>query len=272
MRRLPALVSCALLLSGCASMQRLAAAAFAAPSLHLDRATVASLDIDGASAALDFTLDNPNDVAFRVAGATWRLEVEEVQVTEGELPGGVSLPARGTAAFTVAVRLRWAEVEWLAGLARRQARVDYRIHGLIAIETPAGLIEVPYQHRGELPVPRPPELRLAGASVDMTSLTDLELDLSIDAENLNGFELPGAILRFELLLNGVPVATGREATLEPLDAGGEVRLTVPIRVSLIGAGRALSSFHGGGELRLRGTVRAGGLESPVDLKLEVGRR
>jgi hypothetical protein len=84
--------------------------------------------------------------------------------------------------------------------------------------------------------------------------------------------LPGATLRFDLLLNDVPVATGREATLEPLGAGGAARLMVPIRVSLLGAGRALSTMHGGAELRLRGAVRAGGLERPVDLKMEVGKR
>jgi LEA14-like dessication related protein len=272
MRRLSALLASAALLAGCASVQRLAAAALSPPRLHFDQATVTSLDLEGTTVLLAFTLENPNDVELRVASATWRLEVEEARVSEGELPGGVTLPSRGTAPFAVTVRLRWADVARLAEQARRQSQVAYRIGGVIGVETPVGVVALPYHHQGRLPVPSLPALRLANASVDMTSLTDLELDLTLDVENPNGFMLPGATLRFDVLLNDVPVATGREATLGPLDASGAARLTVPIRVSLLGAGRALSTLHGGAELRLRGVVRAGGLETPVDVRMDLGNR
>ena len=76
-----------------------------------------------------------------------------------------------------------------------------------------------------------------------------------------------------MLVNEVAVATGREATLAPLEAGGQSRFSLPLRVSLLGAGRAAATLGGGtGELRLRGRVRAGGLERPIDLRLELGRR
>lgn len=272
MRRLAALLASAVLLSGCASVQRLAAAAITPPRLHFERATLAALDLEGTTVVLAFTVENPNDLSLRVASATWRLDVEEARVSEGELPGGATLPARGTAPFAVSVRLRWAEVSRLAERARRQPEVAYRIGGVIGVETPVGTLELPYHHEGRLPVPKLPELRLARASVDMASLTELELQLTLEVVNPNGFMLPGAALRFDLLLNGVAVATGREATVSALDASGTARLTVPIRVSLLGAGRALSGLHGGGELRLRGVVRAGGLETPVDLVLDFGKR
>ncbi len=272
MRRLSALFLLATLLSGCASMQRLAASAIASPRLQFEKATVTALDLDGTTVVLDFTLENPNDIAFRVAGATWRLDVEGSRLGEGELPGGVTLPSRGKAPFAVTVRLRWADLARLTEQVRRQAEVAYRVAGVIRVETPIGVLELPYRHEGRLPVPRLPALRLAGASVDVNSFTELELELTLDVENTNGFMLPGATLRFDVLLNGVPVATGREATLQPLGAGGEARLRLPIRVSLLGAGRALSTIHGSSELRLRGAIRAGGLERPVDLKMEVGKR
>jgi LEA14-like dessication related protein len=272
MRRVLALLVSATFLSGCASVQRLAASAFDPPRLQFEKASVTALDLDGATVLLDFTLENPNDLAFRVAGATWRLDVEGSRFSEGELPGGVTLPSRGKAPFAVTARLRWADLARLTEQVRRQDEVAYRIAGVIRVESPIGVLELPYQHEGRLPVPRLPALRLAGASVDVNSLTELELELTLDVENSNGFMLPGATLRFDVLLNGVPVASGREATLQPLGAGGEARLRLPIRVSLLGAGRALSTIHGSSELRLRGVIRAGGLEKPVDLRLEVGKR
>lgn len=272
MRRLSLLLISALLLPGCASMQRLAASALASPRLQFEKATVTALDLDGTTVVLDFTLENPNDIAFRVASATWKLEVEGSRVSEGELPGGVTLPSRGKAPFAVTVRLRWADVARLTEQVRRQAEVAYRVAGVIRVGTPLGDVELPYQHEGRLPVPRLPAVRLAGAAVDVSSLTELELELTLDVENTNHFMLPGATLRFDVLLNGVTVATGREATLTPLGAGGEARIKLPISVSLLGAGRALSTIQGGSELRLRGVIRAGGLEKPLDLRMEVGKR
>ncbi len=270
MRRLLLMVP--LLLSGCASVQKLAAEVFTPPRLHFVDAKVAAVDLDGTTVILDFTLENPNQLALRVARATSHLEVEKAKVADGELPGGLTLPARGTAPFAVTVRLRWSEVARFAEQVRRQTEVAYRVDGVIAVDTPIGPIDLPYKHDGRLPVPRLPSLRLAGGSVSMSSLTDLELTLVLDAENPNGFPLPGATLHFDLLVNDVTVATGREAALSPLKAGGGARVTLPVRVSLLGVGRAASSLHGGGLLRLKGAVRAAGLERPVDLTVDLGRR
>jgi LEA14-like dessication related protein len=272
MRRLAALLISSSLVAGCASLQHLAEGAFEKPRLHFVEAKVTAVDLEGTTVALHFTLENPNDLSFRVAGATWRLEVEAAEVAEGALPGGVTLPSRATAPFVVSVRLRWADVARLAGQAQRQPQVAYLVDGAIRVETPIGELALPYRHEGHLPVPRLPDVRLARASVDVISLTDLELDLTLDVENPNGFPLPGTLVRFEVLLNGVTVASGKEARLEPLGAGGAARVTLPIRVSLLGAGRALTSSQGGGELRLRGSVRAAGLETPVDLRMELGKR
>jgi LEA14-like dessication related protein len=272
MRRLSALLISTVLLSGCASLQRLAAGAFASPRLQFEKATMTALDLDGATVVLDFTLENPNDVAFRVASATWRLDAEGARVSEGQLPGGVTLPSRGKAPFAVTVRLRWADVARLTEQLQGKSEVAYRVAGVIRVDTPLGVVELPYQHEGHLPVPRLPVVRLAGASVDVISFTELELELTLDVENSNHFMLPGATIHFDVLLNDALVATGHEATLKPLGAGGQARLTLPIRVSLLGAGRALSTMHGGGELRLRGAIRAGGMEKPLDLRMDVGKK
>lgn len=273
MTRLAALIGSALLLSGCAGLQRLAELSLTPPTVTLERTSIASLDFEGATIGLELTLKNPNDVAVQVARASWRLAVEESDVGEGELPGGVTIPSRGTAPFAVTVRVRWADVTRLAGRARRQEQVAYRVSGTVSVGTPVGVMDLAFKHAGTLPVPRLPTLKLAGASADFASLTELGLQVALEVENPNGFPLPGATLTFDLLVNGVAVASGREATLAPLGARGRARLTLPLQVSLLGAGRAAATLSGGaGELRLRGTVRAAGLEAPVDLRLELGRR
>ena len=268
-----ALICSVSLVSGCAGLQRLAEHPFAPPSVTLEGATIAELALEGATVRLDLTLKNPNQVAFEVARASWRLEVEETGLGEGELAGGLAIPSRGTAPFAVTVRLRWAEVMRLVDRVGRSEQVAYQVGGTVGVRTPVGVVTLAFRHAGRLPVPRLPTVRLAGAAVEMASFTELDLRLALELENPNGFPLPGATLSFDLLVNEVAVATGREATLAPLEAGGRSRFSLPLRVSLLGAGRAAATLGGGtGELRLRGRVRAGGLERPIDLRLELGRR
>ena len=270
--RLTALICSAFLLSGCAGLQRLATRSLKPPTATVERVTVAALDVEGATVRLDLTLENPNDVAFEVARAGWRLEVEEREVSEGELPGGLAIPARATAPFAATVRVKWADVTHLVERVRREEQVAYRVSGTVGVVTPIGVMELAFKHAGTLPVPRLPTLKLTGASASLASLTELTLQLALEVENPNGFPLPGATLTFDLLVNGVAVASGREATLAPLGAHGDARLTLPLRISLLGAGRAAATLGGGsGELRLRGTVRAAGLETPVDVKLHLGK-
>ena len=272
MTRFAALACSALLLSGCSGLQRLAELSLTPPTVTVERATVAALDVEGATVRLDLTLTNPNGVAFEVARAGWRLEVEEHEVSEGELPGGLAIPARGTVPFAATVRVKWADVTHLVERVRRQEQVAYRVSGTVGVATPVGLMDLAFKHAGTLPVPRLPTLRLTGASADFASLTELTLQLALEVENPNGFPLPGATLTFDLLVNGVAVASGKEATLAPLGAEGRASITLPLRVSLLGAGRAAGTLGGGGgELRLRGIVRVAGLETPVDLKLHLGK-
>ena len=129
MTRLVALICSAFLLGGCAGLQRLADLSFVSPRVTLAQASIAQADLDGATVRLDLLLENPNDVAFEVAQATWRLEVEQVQVGEGALPGGLGIPARGTAPFAVTVRVRWADVQRLVErVGRIIAPLPVRVH------------------------------------------------------------------------------------------------------------------------------------------------
>jgi LEA14-like dessication related protein len=270
MRPLAALICSAFLLGGCAGLQRLADGSLDSPQLTLVQASVAEADSEGATVRLDLTLENPNDLAFEVASARWRLEVEGTELGKGALPGGLAIPARDVVPFGVTVRVRWAEVRRLVERVGKKEQVAYRISGSVGVKTPVGLVALAFDHAGKLPVPRLPTLRLAGAAVELASFTELDLELALEVENPNPFPLPGAALTFELLVNGTSVAAGREATLAPLAAHGMARVALPLRLSLLGAGRAAASIHGG-EVRLRGFIRAAGIEAPIDLRLELGR-
>jgi LEA14-like dessication related protein len=144
------------------------------------------------------------------------------------------------------------------------------VSGTVQVETPLGVLDVPLSHAGRLPVPRLPEVRLTGARLGASSLTELTLDLSLRLANPNRFPLAGGRLTFDVLVAGVVVAEGREVTVGAIGPHGEAPVTLPLRLSLRAAGKVAGSLHGGTEVRLRGSASVAGVTTPFETAFRLG--
>jgi LEA14-like dessication related protein len=271
MRRLLALAALAaatLLPGGCATMGDLAKAAVQPPTLAYRSVEVTALDFDGATLAFDFRLANPNPFGLEVAGVQYWLQVEEQVVVRGTVPGGVKIPAAGEVPVRFTARLRFAEVPRLAALVARGGQVTYTVGGRVDVSTPIGLLAVPASHTGHLDLPVLPAFRLASAKVRLASLTEVEVELTVFVDNRNPFPLPEGELEYALTLGGEVVATVDGQALAVIPARKEGRVVIPVRLSLLGAGRALSTVLRGGsaDLRVTGEARLGALPVPLDLR------
>lgn len=264
---LAALLAAPLLLAGCAAVSELAKAAFKKPTMELEAVEVQSLDFDGATLAFDFRLQNPNGFGLRLARVQYWLQLDGRVVTRGEVPGGVSVPAAGEVPVRFTARLPFAEVPRLVELAGRGGQVAYTVGGQVDVDTPIGIVEVPASHTGAVDLPTLPGFRLASARVRLASLTEVELELTVAVDNRNPFPLPEGELRYSLALGGEVVATAEGEALAGVAARSEGRLVIPVRLSLLGAGRALSTVVRGGtaDVRVRGEAKVGALPVPLDL-------
>jgi LEA14-like dessication related protein len=262
-----ALAAAPLLLAGCATMGELAASAFQKPTLAFKSAEVTALDFDGATLAFDFRLRNPNGFGLTLARVQYWLQLEERVVVRGTVPGGVKVPAAGEVPVRFTARLPFAEVPRLLELATKGGQVTYTVGGQVDVETPVGVVDVPASHTGHLDLPVLPAFRLASATARLASLSEVELELTLVVDNRNPFPLPEGELKFALALGGEVVATVDGEALAEVPASAEGRVVVPVRLSLVNAGRALSKVVRGGasEVRLTGQAKVGALPVPLDL-------
>jgi len=262
-----ALAATPLLLGGCASMGELARSAVQPPRMTFRSAEVTALDFDGATLAFDFRLENGNPFGLTLAGVNYWLQLEERVVVRGKVPGGLKIPASGEAPVRFTARLPFAEVPRILELAARGGQVDYRVGGQVDVETPIGVLQVPASHAGHVDLPVLPGFRLAGARVRLASLTEVEVELTILVDNRNPFPMPEGELGFALSLGGEVVATVDGEALSEVPARQEGRVVIPVRLSLLGAGRALSPVVRGGsaDLRVGGSAKLGALPVPFEL-------
>src|SRR5512147_3216338 len=104
------------LFSGCAGLQDLAKAAFQEPRLAFKSAALDRLDLDGATLAFTWEIENPNPIGVDLARAGWQIEIEGTHVAAGDLPSGLSIPANGKAPLAFPVRVRFRDVPGIVSL------------------------------------------------------------------------------------------------------------------------------------------------------------
>jgi LEA14-like dessication related protein len=269
------LVLLAALAAGCAGLKDLARSAFQEPKLSFRSASVQALDLEGATVALLFDLSNPNGFGLELARAGWQVEVESTRVAAGDMPGGVTIPANGTAPISLPVRVRFADVPGILSLfGRGDGELPYRVSGSIGVRTPLGVIDLPVSHSDRLRLPKLPRFGVDSLAVRSVSFGSVALAVRLRVTNPNGFALPPGALDTAIAIGGASVARTEGARLQAIPGSSSATVEIPVKVDLAAAGRAASQLVQGGEVdvHLQGKADVAGLPVPLDVQARVPAR
>ena len=267
MRRLA--LALPLLLAGCAGLQEFAASAVKKPTLTFRSASVESLDLEGATVALTWDLENPNAFGVDLARIDWAVDAEGTRVAAGDLPGGLQIRANGRSPVTLPVRIRYRDVPGIVSLLGGGANViRYKVAANIGVRTPLGVLDLPVAHEDALRLPSMPRFALDGLSVRSVGLDAIVLDVRVRVQNPNAFALPLGSLDCALAIGGAEVARAGGVAMEPVAGATSGVVVVPVRVDLGSAGRAFSDIARGGEVQvgLTGKASLAGMPFPLDMK------
>lgn len=257
-------------LAGCAGLGGVLRQGVRTPEVSVVSAAPIGVDFEGLTVAVDLRVMNPNPIGLRARGFSWQVDVEGGRVASGDAPGGLTLPANGVADSRVTARLRFADLGNLVRLAESRETVAFKVAGEVAIETPIGPMDVPWSWTGDLPVPSLPRVELGGIRLGRQTFTETELLVRLRVENPNAFPLPAASVRLDVELAGERVAQAATEQLAALGAGAAATLEVPVRMSVLGAGRVLLQNRGR-QLRVavRGTAGFGWMQLPFEVSGEL---
>ena len=256
-----------LALAGCAETLKMIGAPLEKPRLVFQGWEPRELDLEGATIALKWRVENPNAVGLKVAALDYRLELDGRQAVTGSASGGLSLPARGAAPLELPVRVRYADVKGIVDAFAAKDGIAWRVSGSVGVDTGMGVLGIPYSVEGKLPSPRLPRIALAGLSVHGISLTGLTVDVKLDVQNPNAFPLPLGALSYALRLGGNEVATAATHALAPVGGGQHVAITLPVHLSFAAAGDVARRAAAGDPLDvgLSGQAGFGSVKMPLDL-------
>jgi LEA14-like dessication related protein len=265
----------ALLLAACAGVRDLARSAVKEPKLTFRSAAVQALDMEGATVAFTWDLENPNGFGVDLARVGWMLDVEGTRIAAGDLPGGVQIRARGTAPVTFPVRVRFQDVPGIVSLlGSGKDAVRYRLGATVGVRTPIGILDLPVSHEDRLRLPSVPRFALEGISVRSMSLQAIAVDVRVRVQNPNAFALPLGHVDTALAIGGAPVARADGAKLAGVAGGASAVVAIPVRLDIGSAGRAAADLARGGDVDVALTGRAvvGGIPLPLELRGKVPAR
>ncbi len=264
-----------LLLAGCAGLNEFAASAVQKPRLTFREVTLSSLDLEGATLAFTYDLENPNGFGLNLARVGYTVDVEGTRVASGELPGGLQIKASGTAPVTFPVHVRFQDVPGIVGLlTSKKDAVRYKLAGNVGVRTPLGVLDVPMSHEGALKLPAMPQFALDGISIRSLGFTEITFDVRLRVRNPNGFALPVGKIDYGLSVAGASVARAAAVDVAPVAGGSSAVVAIPVKLDVASFGRAAAALASGGEVpvELGGKANLAGIPLPLDLKAKVPAR
>ena len=262
-------------LAGCAGLSEFAASAVQKPKLTFRSVALSSLDLEGATLAFTYDLENPNGFGLRLARVGYAVDVEGTRVASGEVPGGLELKAKGTAPVTFPVHVRFQDVPGIVDLlTSKKDSVRYKLAGNVGVNTALGVLDVPLSHEGTLKLPSMPRFGLDGIAIRSVGFTEITFDVRLRVQNPNGFALPLGRLDYALAVGGSQVARAAAVDVAPVAGGSSAVIAIPVKLDIASAGRAAAALVGGGDVPvgLGGKANLGGIPFPVDLKGNVPAR
>jgi len=132
-------------LSGCASTFKLEA-----PKLSVVSMKVQSADIFSQRMQIRMLVQNPNDRELPIKGITYRIEVNDAELGQGQTDTPFVVPAMGEAEFDMQFTANLATaLSKFLGRKGSSETIDYRLRGDVALSS-GFLRRIPFDERGSV--------------------------------------------------------------------------------------------------------------------------
>lgn len=249
----------------CSLLGQVAGAAFRRPSLSFQDAHLDHVDFDGADLTLTWLVTNPNALGLDLAQADYALQIEDHAVASGRPQSGLQIPGGATTRVAFPAHLVWKELAPAVQALFAQDIVRYRATGSVGVQSPVGLLTLPFAHEGTFAPPHVPDLSLHQPKIVSIGLTGARLALPLAIGNRNAFPLPIAGILGTVQIGGETVGRLALPAQGVVEANQRKVIDVPLDVSFLGAGSAVAAAlrSGVAQVQVDGTLTSGASTLPI---------
>lgn len=217
-----------ILFQSCAELQNLANVQ--KPSISVDDFRITGLSLQDIELTFDLEVDNPNPVSLSLSSYNYDLQIEENSFVKGAQSLNSTIQASGKNIVSIPVSFTFKELYNTFGSIKDKDNTDYQFLANIGVNVPVlGLIEIPIEKKGTLPVVKAPSISVSSLSVKNLSLTKADVELALNVDNPNAFGLILNKLDYQVDVNGFSPISG--TSNERIEIGEKEKGTIKIPAS-----------------------------------------
>ncbi|MCK6504289.1 LEA type 2 family protein [Myxococcota bacterium] len=233
------------------------------PTVAFERLDVDSVDWEGATADFVFKVNNPNPIEVKLARFDYSLAFADVQWLEGDDPDGLILDAEGGSELALPVTIEFETLYEVVQATRGIDTIPFGLEGSFGFNTPAGVVDLPYDAEGGFPALRTPTFGFQKVRVDELDWSSATIAVDLGVDNDHESTLDFTNFDYALELDGTSVGTGFLADLGAVDGAQTGTLSVPFTIDFLDAGTAIYEAITSGEVDV-------GLKAATDVQTPFG--
>lgn len=227
-----------LLLSGCSTLNDVIDATdIRTPEISIKESTVSKLSLDGAELLLKVNVNNPNPVPIKLTNMDYTLELADRPFIQGVLENGIDIPAKRTSTTTVPITVKFSDLEAILQNIKNRDTLDFKLttHSQIALPI-IGERTIPAELSGSFPIPRLPKITLHSIAVEKLSFTGAQLNLKLNLENPNAFNVVFNKLAYTFKVNNTAWIESNIKAPINVEKNKTAELEIPIKLNFLTLG------------------------------------
>ena len=195
----------------------------------------------------DIAVKNKNPFSIPLSSVDYELKVGGNSLISGVTGQGVKIKKSTTSNIALPVSLKFDDLRKIPGKLWKQDQVSYELDTSINIKLPViGNYAIPFSKKGELPVPKMPNIQVKDLQVKSLSFTEAEIVADIEIDNPNAFDLGLSDFNYRLDINQKTWGEGSSSKSTSIPKKGKGIISIPLKLDLLSVGKAAFDLLSGG--------------------------
>jgi LEA14-like dessication related protein len=228
------------------------------PKLSIDQVRFTGLSFEDIDLVFDVNIDNPNQLSATLAGLDYDFKINDASFLQGQQTSNMTIAAMAESNLEVPLTLNFKDLYNTFNSLKNQDSSAYKIDLGLKFDLPIlGKTRIPVSKQGYLPMVKLPSLKISSLKVKKMRLTSADLELNLEIDNPNAFNLLADNLSYNFAVNDQPWVKGTLPKQIQISGKGSSSLNIPVSVNFLNLGQtALQLLSGSQEVNysFRGNV------------------
>ena len=209
------------------------------PTAKLTGTRLANINFEQVDLVFDLAVENKNPVSLNLAGLDYELKIENQSLVSGTTAQAIQLKASSTSPVQLPITLKFNDLKNLPGELWNKDKIAYQLISQFNVDLPViGNYAIPVTHKGELPVPKIPDIKIKDVKVKNLSFTSADLIAQVEVSNPNDFDLGLSNLNYQLTVNQQNWGQGKIDQNSSIPKKGKGLVEIPVKLNMLSAGKS----------------------------------